>query len=168
MENEPHNHHHLMDVALRASVPMWLLELNGRDYEFLKKRAEVCSLEVASKGDVLMYGGKTGEPAKVFNRLAEGMACLLLITKHPVPFGRTVYYPDGSQKTFETEKEANNEVWPEVSGLRGGAAEECAPQSEEMPNVREGTSEEAEVNNDGGTNRGSKNNDRKNGSKRNR
>jgi hypothetical protein len=91
---------------------MWLIELKDKPIEYLQKRAQVCSQEVASKGDVLMYGGKAGQAGQVFNRLAEGMACLLLITKHPVPFGRTVYFPDGSQKTFETEKEANAEVWP--------------------------------------------------------
>lgn len=111
-ENEPQSSR-TMDLCLRLSTPMWLLELKDKPYEYLRKRADVCAQEIAEKGDILMYGSKkVGRAAEVFNRLAEGMACLLLITKHPVPFGKTVYFPDGTQKTFETEDEANREVWP--------------------------------------------------------
>lgn len=92
---------------------MWLIEMSDKSIDHLQRRAEVCAKEVASKGDVLMYGSKrAGAAGDVFNRLAEGMACLLLITKHPVPFERLVFYPDGRVVEYETEKDANNAVWP--------------------------------------------------------
>lgn len=104
-----------MDVTLRVAVPMWLIEMKDRDLEFLQRRAQVCSQEVASKGDILMYGSKKkGQAGEVFNRLAEGMACLLLITKHPVPFGKAVFLHNGSIETFETEELANERVWPKT------------------------------------------------------
>jgi hypothetical protein len=102
-----------MDAALIAAVPMWLFELKDRDYSHLRKRAEVCSQTIAEKGDVLMYGSKKrGAAGDVFNRLAEGMACLLLITKHPVPFNKMVFHHDGTIEEFETEQQANERVWP--------------------------------------------------------
>lgn len=103
----------LMDKTLLLAVPGWFDQHSKRDYDFLKKRSELCSQVIAEKGDVLMYGSKKkGRAGEVFNRLAEGIACLLLITKHPVPFSKTVFMPDGSWKKFETEDDANNYVWP--------------------------------------------------------
>jgi hypothetical protein len=102
-----------MDVALRVAVPCWLSEMENRDIEFLEKRAHICSQVIAEKGDVLMYGSKKkGAAGDVFNRLAEGMACLLLITKHPVPFGKMVFHHDKPIRFFESEQEANEYVWP--------------------------------------------------------
>lgn len=151
-----------MDVALRAAVPMWLLELKDRDIDFLQKRAGICSQAVAEKGDILMYGGKKkGAAGEVFNRLAEGMACLCLITKHPVPFGKTVFHHDKPAETFETEKEANERVWPEtkVSGLREGH-NETSPQSETVPTVPSGEGQTAPHVDDTGTDTGSQDADR--------
>lgn len=95
------------------SVPMWLLELHDRDLGYIEKRAHICSQAIAEKGDVLMYGSKkVGTAAGVFNRLAEGVACLLVITKHPVPFETLVFYPDGSVVEYDSEEKANRVVWP--------------------------------------------------------
>lgn len=92
---------------------MWLAELKDRDIEFLQRRAQVCSQAIAEKGDMLMYGSKKkGAAGEVFNRLAEGMACLCLITKHPVPFNKAVFHHDGRIEHFNSEEEANNRVWP--------------------------------------------------------
>lgn len=110
--NEP-NSSGLMDHALQAAVPMWLIELSQKGVEYCQKRAPICSHVVAEKGDVLMYGSKkVGAAAEVFNRLAEGIACLLIITNGPVPFGKLVFFPNGDVKRYESEKEANAVVWP--------------------------------------------------------
>ncbi len=141
--NEP-NSSGLMDIALHAAVPMWLLELKDRDVEFLQKRAQVCSLEVASKGDILMYGSKkAGAAGEVFNRLAEGMACLLLITRHPVPFNKTVFYHDRPSETFATEAEANEKVWPTVPKVQ--EADQGSLQPEAVPPVCESAPEKTGV-----------------------
>lgn len=116
-DNEP-NSSGLMDKCLALSFPFWLIELKDKPIEYLQKRAGVCSQAIAEKGDVLMYGSKKkGAAGEVFNRLAEGMACLCLITKHPVPFNKQVFLYDGTIETFETEKEANDKVWPSVPDL---------------------------------------------------
>lgn len=104
-----------LDKCLTFAFPMWLEDLREKPADYLQRRASKCSKVIAEKGDILMYGSKkAGGPGEVFNRLAEGMACLVLITKHPVPFAKTVFYPDGEVKSFETEELANNEVWPGV------------------------------------------------------
>jgi hypothetical protein len=103
----------LIDKGLIAAVPMWMIELHQKPIDWLQKRAQTCSKVIAEKGDVLMYGSKTkGAAGECFNKLAEGIACLLLITRHPVPFGRLVFLPDGDIKQFESEAEANAFVWP--------------------------------------------------------
>ena len=105
----------LMDKCLILAFPMWVDEMRDKPQDYLQKRASKCSQVIAEKGDILMYGSKKpGGPAEVFNRLAEGMACLTLITNGPVPFAKNVFYPDGTVKSFETDELANKEVWPDV------------------------------------------------------
>jgi hypothetical protein len=104
-----------LDKSLRFAFPFWLEELHQKPIDYLLKRASKCSKVIAEKGDILMYGSKkTGGPGDVFNHLAEGMACLVLITKNPVPFAKNVFYPNGEVKTFATDELANKEVWPDV------------------------------------------------------
>ena len=104
-----------MDTALRCAFPMWILELRERDFDYWQTRANICSQVVAEKGDVLMYGTKKkGAAADVFNRLAEGMAVLCLITRHPVPFGKMVFHHTGEVEICDSETEANERVWPSV------------------------------------------------------
>ncbi len=104
---------HLMDVALASAVPMWIMELTPKGEEYWHRRKLICSQAVAEKGDVLMYGSKkVGAAGEVFNRLAEGIALLCLITRGPVPFNKRVFYFDRPSELFETEAEANERVWP--------------------------------------------------------
>jgi len=106
---------HAMDLALSQAVPMWIMELQPKGFKYWDSRRSICSQTVAEKGDVLMYGSKKkGAAAEVFNRLAEGIALLCLITKGPVPFNKRVYFHDRPSKLFETEEEANRFVWPKV------------------------------------------------------
>lgn len=138
-----------MDVALRAAFPIWLMELNGRDEEYLQKRASICAQAIAEKGDVLMYGSKRpGAAGEVFNRLAEGMACLTMITRHPVPFGKMVFYHSGEVEVFETEKEANERVWPELSKLRKEGDGPLQPEA--VQTVCDGSGSGAQGNTDAG------------------
>lgn len=141
---------------------MWLLELKDRDIEFLQKRASICAQAIAEKGDVLMYASKKkGAAGEVFDRLAEGMACLCLITRHPVPFNKRVFNHDGTIETFETEAEANERVWPSVPKMQ--ETDQGPFQSETVPGVRNGTkAPPADVPYPGPDSAGKKN-DRKNG-----
>lgn len=158
--NEP-NSSKVMDTSLRMAVPMWLMELGNRDIDFLQKRAHICSQTVAEKGDVLMYGSKKkGAAGEVFNRLAEGMACLLLITKHPVPFNNMVFHYDGKIEIFETEKEANDRVWPEKKMSNMHENDNGTPESEAVQKVRSETCENATNDHDQNSDTGSENADR--------
>jgi len=137
--NEPQSAH-LMDAALAGAVPMWLIELAPKGYEYWDKRRSVCSQAVAEKGDVLMYGSKkVGAAGEVFNRLAEGLALLCLITKGPVPFNKRVFYHDRPSELFETEAEANERVWPKVPNVQN--SDQWSPQSQEVHAVRETATE---------------------------
>jgi hypothetical protein len=81
---------------LRLAVPFWLIELASKDEEYWHKRKEVCSQTIAEKGDVILYGSKKVGAAKdAFNRLAEGCALLMLITKHPFEIFGLRFNPDG-------------------------------------------------------------------------
>jgi len=66
----------VMQTSLQAAVPLWIERVRDWPFEKRKERALWASEMVASKGDVLQYGGKPGEAAIVFNALAEGLACL--------------------------------------------------------------------------------------------
>jgi hypothetical protein len=143
-----------MDVALAGAVPMWLVELAPKGYDYWEKRRSVCSQAVAEKGDVLMYGSKKpGAAGEVFNRLAEGIALLCLITKGPVPFNKRVFYHDRPSELFETEAEANERVWPKVPDMQ--SADHGTPQSQALQAMRETAGEEAGVEADTGAASGS-------------
>jgi len=67
-------------LTLEVAVPLRISELASMPAE---QRHAVCSRwaaeavdEIASKGDVLQYGGKRGEAATVFNHLASALAAL--------------------------------------------------------------------------------------------
>lgn len=142
MESSEPQSAHLMDACLAGAVPMWLIELEPKGIDYWMKRKETCAQEVAAKGDVLMYGSKkVGQAGEVFNRLAEGIALLCLITKGPVPFNKRVFYHDKPSELFETEAEANAKVWPRVPDLP--QAGHGPLQSEALPTVRETASEAA-------------------------
>lgn len=66
-----------MSTALMVAVPMWIDRIKREAWTFERRaeRAAICGQHVAEKGDVLQFGGKKGEAAEAFNRLAEGLAC---------------------------------------------------------------------------------------------
>jgi hypothetical protein len=65
----------LMRTSLAAAVPLWIAEVSGWSTERRLATARECADVVASKGDVLQFGGKRGEAAAGFNALARGLAC---------------------------------------------------------------------------------------------
>lgn len=66
-----------LTLALSVAVPLWIEELRRMPWEYIQRRAKECANVVAEKGDVIQFrGGKKGESAEAFNRLAEGIACL--------------------------------------------------------------------------------------------
>jgi hypothetical protein len=67
----------LLATALAAAVPLHILEVRGRGTAWLLGEARRCAGEVASRGDVLQYGGKGC--AGAFNALARGLAVAALV-----------------------------------------------------------------------------------------
>ena len=69
--------HALLTSTLQLAVPMWIEQLKGCSQGYILERARLCSQEIAEHGDLLLFvGEKKGSSAEVFNRLAEGIACL--------------------------------------------------------------------------------------------
>lgn len=102
-----------LDKNLSLAVPMWIDELRQTPVDILKKKTARLSTLIGERGDILLYGTKKpGKVADVFNRLAEGIACLCLITKAKVPFGKLVFSHEFGVKKFDSEKEASEFVWP--------------------------------------------------------
>lgn len=120
----------LLRTALKASVPIWFIELSVKGEAYWMSRKGICSQAVAEKGDVLMYGSKkVGAAADVFNRLAEGCALLMLITKHPFEIFDLRFNPDGKIE--------------DLRDMQQGIAEKSSPQSQALPAVRSGPGETA-------------------------
>lgn len=64
-------------MALEVAVPLWISQLQRVPWASVMERAKVCSGAVAARGDLLLtLGPRKGDTAEVFNRLAEGIACL--------------------------------------------------------------------------------------------
>lgn len=78
MEKLTHQAEHLT-IALSAAVPLHREEIRQRSDEWLLAEASRCSTVVASKGDVLQFGGKGS--AECFNALARGLACAALVAE---------------------------------------------------------------------------------------
>lgn len=68
--------HDTLAISLEAAVPLHLMEVRELPFEARHKLAMEASDAIASRGDVLMYGGKKGAAAEVFNQLARGLAVL--------------------------------------------------------------------------------------------
>jgi hypothetical protein len=68
----------LLALALAAAVPLRIAEyergLGPQDWD--RRRAKGFADVLAEKGDVLQYGGKKGEAAALFNRLADALAVM--------------------------------------------------------------------------------------------
>ena len=69
----------LLKATLACAVPLWIDQIKrcGWSWEMIKRRAQVCGEEVASKGDIIQF--KSKGTAEAFNRLAEGLACLAFV-----------------------------------------------------------------------------------------
>jgi hypothetical protein len=76
----PETQRSILIETLAMAVPLWIDrlagELAGRRSEQMISWASDAADAVASHGDVLLYGGKRGEAAVVFNAMARGLAAL--------------------------------------------------------------------------------------------
>jgi hypothetical protein len=70
----------LLEAALAAAVPLWVERLRHQPQGYIASRARDCAQVVACRGDVILFRGKKGETAEAFNRMAEGIACAVLMT----------------------------------------------------------------------------------------
>ncbi len=65
-----------LPIMLEMAVPLHIEEVRRWTVEqrhaFCREHAQ----DIASRSDVLMFGGKKGEAAKLFNILARALACL--------------------------------------------------------------------------------------------
>lgn len=88
----------LLSTSLSVAVPLWIMQLDELrktldpdDFaRHLSDRAGVCSRVVAETGDYLMFRGEgkqKGKSAEVFNRLAEGVACMAFCPGGITAFG---------------------------------------------------------------------------------
>lgn len=85
----------LLQASLAAAVPLWIEQV--RDMAEKDRRAKGRELAdiLAYQGDVLLYRSKKkGETAKVFNALAEAMACLAFQPGGVTAFGLHFRSPD--------------------------------------------------------------------------
>ncbi len=67
-----------MAIAISCSVPLYIAEIKQMGYatsDYQDSLREIADL-ITSDGDVLLYGGNKGEPAKIFNKLAKAVAFL--------------------------------------------------------------------------------------------
>lgn len=70
--------------ALEVAVPLWIEQLAELEpairWARIAEWGSAAATEVASKGDVLMFGSKRrGEAAEVFNHLARGLAAAAFV-----------------------------------------------------------------------------------------
>lgn len=66
----------VMTIALEAAVPLHIGDLARQPWQAVEEIAHASADIVASKGDVLQFGGRKGEAAGAFNGLARGLAAL--------------------------------------------------------------------------------------------
>lgn len=67
-----------LSIALSVAVPLRIAEYQkgGGPGDADRDRVREFAIVLGEKGDVLQYGGKPGEAADLFNRLADGLAVL--------------------------------------------------------------------------------------------
>lgn len=98
-------------MLIRAH-PFWIEELSGLSDIELQKICNSKPNIFGPKGDNLLFGSKkSGETAELFNHLAEGIAALTLLVKHPVPWGNVLFYPNGAVSVEESDEAASLKVW---------------------------------------------------------
>lgn len=88
----------LMRATLQLAVPLWLDERRAWPLGMLAARARECGAVLGPEGDVLMFtADRRGGTARVFNYLAEGMACALLVVDGGVEFLGVRWSLDGGR-----------------------------------------------------------------------
>jgi len=81
---------HPLRIALSAAVPLLILELEARggpselDYGI----ASAFGQELAERGDIWLFGGKKGEAADLFKKLAKSIAVLAFCPGGVTIFGQ--------------------------------------------------------------------------------
>jgi hypothetical protein len=77
----------LLAIALDAAVPLYTSSLLGLSTSVLLERARHCSETIAREGDDLLHRTTDeGATRRVFNALAEGLACLVTLVPGGVEF----------------------------------------------------------------------------------
>jgi hypothetical protein len=80
----------LLAISIQASVPLHIMEMQakGGPSEQDLRDARVFSGTLGEKGDVLLFGGKKGEAAGLFNQLARSVAVLSFCPGGVILFGQ--------------------------------------------------------------------------------
>ena len=83
-------HSHPLPGMLQVGVPIWVFAFRQQPWlEVMTKIQEASEFgkELAEHGDVLLYGGKKGEAAKMFNKTARAVALLSFLPGGVTLFG---------------------------------------------------------------------------------
>ena len=64
----------LLPIALQAVVPLWIGRVRAMTPRQRQARAAELGQVIAGRGDSILFRGKRGQSAAVFNALAEGLA----------------------------------------------------------------------------------------------
>lgn len=88
----------LLADSLEIAVLIRSTTLHQRPLEDVKKELDGIKTEIAQliaeKGDVLMFGGKKGEAANIFNQLAHAVSLIAVVMPKGITiFHRTYCYP---------------------------------------------------------------------------
>lgn len=80
----------LLAISLSAAVPLWIVDLDraGGPSEADMKRCGEFAQELGERGDTLLFGGKPGEAANLFNKLARSIAVLAFCPGGITTFGQ--------------------------------------------------------------------------------
>ena len=96
----------LLSISMSCAVPLYIMQIKqkGGVSEEDFQKAKECSTLLASKGDVLQYGGgKKGEVADVFNKTAFAIAVLSFCPGGIKIFGQ--HYMSEENLSFKRKKE---------------------------------------------------------------
>jgi len=85
----------IMQTFLSYAVPAHYIKLKNKDKNYVDMRRKSITTLIASKGDVLLFGGKEkGEAAAIFEEFSEGVCILAMLAKGGVDiFGKKWDYP---------------------------------------------------------------------------
>lgn len=84
----------LLRLTLHTAIPLWLERRRELPPEVLQAQARECAEVVGAEGDVLQFGGKASGAGRVFNHLADGIACALLAADGGMEFLGVRWYLD--------------------------------------------------------------------------